>query len=172
MSHAADPLLPIVAVQARFAASYRDCLDVVARENRYLAQIEAPSLERIEAFVATSVADDAIQFFALDGERVVGWADVFPFWAHAIAHRGSLGMGVHPTYRGRGIGRRLLAACIEKAWRTGLTRIELEVRADNGPAIRLYEQAGFEHEALRDRAMRFDGVYYDVVLMRLLRGDA
>lgn len=171
MSPAADPALPIVAVQRTYASSYRACLDVVARERRYLAQTEAPPLERIESFVDASVADDAIQFFALDRERVVGWADIFPSWAHATAHCGSLGMGVHPHYRGRGLGRRLLAACIEKAWTKGLTRIELEARADNRPAIRLYEQAGFEHEALKVKAMRFDGVYFDAVQMRLLRDD-
>jgi len=165
------PMLSIVLVHERFAASYRECLDVVARERRYLAQVEALPLERIQAFVSASVADDAIQFFALDGERVVGWADIFPAWAHAISHCGSLGMGVHPDYRGRGLGTQLLAACIEKAWRKGLTRIELEARADNHRAIALYEKLGFRHEALKSRAMRFDGVYYDAVQMRLLLGE-
>ena len=164
-------MLPIVPVQLKHAASYRACLDVVAREKRFLAQIEALPLERIEGFVAQSVADDAIQFFALDQDRVVGWADIFPAWAHAVAHCGSLGMGVHPDYRGQGLGARLLAACIDKAWAKGLTRIELEARADNHVAIALYRKFGFEHEALKARAMRFDGVYHDAVQMRLLCHD-
>ena len=162
-------MLPIVDVQEQYATSYRDCLDVVAREKKYLAQIEALPLERIQAFVKESVAGDAIQFFALDAERVVGWADIFPAWAQAVAHCGSLGMGVHPLYRGQGLGERLLTACIEKAWVSGLTRVELEVRADNLPAIALYEKLGFQHEALKVQAMRFDGVYFDAVQMRLLR---
>jgi len=165
-------MLPIVAVQERYAASYRECLDVVAREKRYLAQVEAMPLERIEAFVSQSVATDAIQFFALDGDRVVGWADIFPSWAHAVAHCGSLGMGVHPDYRRQGLGQRLLAACIEKVWRKGLTRIELEARADNHAAVALYQKLGFEHEAIKARAMRFDGVYFDAVQMRLLHIDS
>ena len=164
-------MLPIVAVQEKYAASYRDCLDVVAREKKYLAQIRALPLERIAGFVRDSVANDAIQFFALDGERVVGWADIFPSWAYATSHCGSLGMGVHPCYRGRGLGQKLLLSCIEKAWLKGLTRIELEARADNHPAISLYEKLGFEHEAIKPRAMRFDGVYFDAVQMRLLRNE-
>lgn len=164
-------MLPIVPVQERYAASYRECLDVVARERRYLAQIEALPLERVEGFVRYSVAVDAIQFFALDGERVVGWADIFPNWAHAVAHCGSLGIGVHPDYRGQGLGRRLLVACIDKAWRKGLTRIVLEARADNHRAIALYEKLGFEREALKARAMRFDGVYFDAVQLRLLKDE-
>ena len=163
-----DPL-PIVAVQYLHAASYRACLDTVAREKKYLAQIEALPLEKIQGFVKTSVAEDAIQFFALDGGEVVGWADIFPAWAHATSHCGSLGMGVHPRYRRQGLGRRLLAACIDKAWAKGLTRIELEARADNTAAIALYKKFGFEQEALKSHAMRFDGVYFDAVQMRLLR---
>jgi ribosomal protein S18 acetylase RimI-like enzyme len=165
-------MLPIVAVQEKYAASYRACLDLVAREKRYLAQIEALPLASIEGFVKASVANDAIQFFALDQQQVVGWADVFPAWAHAVSHCGSLGMGIHPHYRRQGLGRRLLAACIAKAWAKGLTRRELEARADNAPAIALYQQFGFRHEALKASAMRFDGVYFDAVQMRLLRGEA
>lgn len=165
-------MLPIVPVEERFAQSYRECLDVVAREKRYLAQIEALPFERIAGFVRESVAQDAVQFFALDGERVVGWADVFPAWAHAVAHCGTLGMGVHPAYRGQGLGRRLLEACMAKAWAKGITRIQLEARADNRPAIALYEKLGFRHEALKRQAMRFDGVYHDAVQMALLRDEA
>jgi ribosomal protein S18 acetylase RimI-like enzyme len=161
----------ILPVQERYAASYRDCLDIVAREKKYLAQIEALPLERIQGFVKSSVAEDAIQFFAIEDDTVIGWADIFPAWAHAVSHCGSLGMGVHPAHRRRGLGRQLLMQCIDKAWSKGLTRIELEARADNAAAIALYEAVGFRHEALKARAMRFDGVYFDAVQMRLLRDE-
>jgi len=76
---------------------------------------------------------------------------------------------VLPAYRGQGIGRRLLEACIEKAWSKGMTRVDLETRADNAAAIALYEKVGFRREGLARNAMRFDGVYYDCVTMGLLR---
>ncbi|MFN0183798.1 MAG: GNAT family N-acetyltransferase [Aquabacterium sp.] len=161
--------IAIVPIQMAHAASFRQCLDAVARERRFLAQTEALPLERIEAFVRDSVADDAVQFVALDGSQVVGWADIFPSWAQAVQHVGSLGMGLLPTYRGRGIGQRLLQACIDKAWAQGLARIELEARADNHAAIRLYERCGFVHEAVKPRGLCFDGVYFDAVQMRLLK---
>lgn len=162
-------MVQVIPVAEEHAAGYRACLDAVAREKRYLAQIEALPLERIEDFVRESVASDAVQFMAVDEGRVVGWADIFPSWAHAVAHCGSVGMGVLPDYRGRGIGRRLLEACIAKAWTRGITRIELEVRADNARAIRLYDALGFQQEAVKRQAMRFDGVYFDALLMSLLR---
>ena len=63
----------------------------------------------------------------------------------------------------------MLEACIAKAWAKGLTRIELEVRADNERAIGLYRAHGFEQEAVKRRAMRFDGVDHDALLMSLLK---
>lgn len=150
------------------ARSFRNCLDTVAREKRYLAQIEAPSHEAIEGFVRESVETDAVQFVALDGATVVGWADIFPSWAHATRHCGTLGMGVLPGYRGQGLGKRLLMACIQKAKTKGITRIQLQVRADNNAAIKLYESAGFKHEASIRHALRFDCVYYEAVQMSLL----
>jgi putative acetyltransferase len=152
------------------AASFHACLDAVAREKRWLAQIEAPPLERIEAFVRDSVAADAAQFVALDGSTVVGWADIFPAWAHAVVHTGTLGMGLLPAWRGQGLGRALLLACIAKARAQGITRITLQARADNTAAIGLYEALGFRHEARLHNAMRFDGVYFDALQMSLWLG--
>ena len=158
----------VAPIALEHAAGFHACLDVVAKEKRYLAQTQALPLERIEGFVRDSVANDAVQFVALDGTTVVGWADIFPAWADAVQHCGSLGMGVLAAYRGQGIGERLLRACLSKACAKGITRIELEARADNERAIKLYERVGFEHEAVKRHAMRFDGVYYDAVQMSIL----
>ncbi len=164
--------ITIAPIATSHCRGFHACLDTVAREKKYLAQIEALPLHRIEGFVQDSVANDSVQFVALDGERVIGWADIFPAWASAVSHRGSLGMGVLPEYRGQGIGRQLLEASIAKAWKKGITRIELEVRADNEHAIKLYEKVGFVHEARKHQAMRFDGVYYDAIQMCLIAENA
>ena len=158
----------IVPIALEHAAGFHACLDAVAKEKRYLAQTQALPVARIEGFVRDSVASDAVQFVALDGASVVGWADIFPAWADAVKHVGSLGMGLLEGYRGQGIGERLLRACLTKAMVKGITRVELEARADNERAIRLYQRAGFLPEAVKRNAMRFDGVYYDAVQMSIL----
>ena len=160
--------IEIVPIALEHASGFHACLDAVAREKRYLAQTQALPLERIEGFVRDSVANDAVQFVALDGAAVIGWADIFPAWADAVKHCGSLGMGVLAAYRGQGTGERLLLACLATARSKGITRVELEARADNLRATRLYERLGFKHEALKRHAMRFDGVYYDAVQMSIL----
>ena len=75
---------------------------------------------------------------ALDGAEAVGMA--------VLAVRGTRGwvggFGVVPRLRGRGLGRRLMAALVERARAAGLRRLSLEVLKGNAAAIRLYEQAG------------------------------
>ena len=149
-------------------AGFHACLDEVAREGRYLAQLQAPPLDRVAGFVADSVRDGSAQLVARDGGRVVGWADIFPAWPAAMAHCGTLGMGVLASHRGRGIGERLLTACLAKARATGITRVTLEARTDNAPALALYAKLGFEVEARKRRALRFDGQYFDALQMSLL----
>lgn len=160
--------IQLVPIALEHAAGLHACIDAVARERRYLAQTFAKPRADFDTFVRDSVSNDLVQFIALDGDRVVGWADIFAAWADAVRHVGSLGMGLLEAYRGQGIGERLLRPCLTKAMAKGITRVELEARADNVRAIKLYERVGFAHEAVKRNAMRFDGVYYDAVQMSIL----
>ena len=56
-------------------------------------------------------------------------------------------LAVLPTYRGQGIGRRLLEQVAAKGRALGCCKLTLEVRADNHPAQRLYEAVGFNTTA-------------------------
>ena len=111
-------------------------------------------------------------YVAVENGMVIGWCDVFSHWAYAIAHVGSLGMGVRAEYRGRGIGERLLRATLAHAEQKGIFRVTLEARADNRAAIRLYEKVGFRIEARTPCALRFDDTFYEGVQMALLQGPA
>lgn len=52
-------------------------------------------------------------------------------------------IAVLPDYRGKGLGRRLLAQFIESARARSAAKVFLEMRSNN-PAERLYRAAGFE----------------------------
>ncbi|WP_328598246.1 GNAT family N-acetyltransferase [Croceibacterium salegens] len=52
-------------------------------------------------------------------------------------------LGVLSDYRGRGVGKALLAAVEEEAVRRGACKVTLEVLAGNRPAIALYAATGF-----------------------------
>jgi ribosomal protein S18 acetylase RimI-like enzyme len=52
-------------------------------------------------------------------------------------------IGVTPHHRGRGIGAALIVAAIAGLQQVGVTRVALEVTADNDSAVRLYRRLGF-----------------------------
>lgn len=160
--------IEIVRITESHAEGFHACLDAVAREKKFLTQTEALPIERVKEFVRESAESNAAQYLALDGATVIGWCDVFPGWAEAVKHCGPLGMGVLATYRGRGIGSQLIAATLAHARQNGITRVELEVRADNVNALKLYERAGFVHEGRKRNGMRFNGEYFDSLAMALV----
>ena len=149
-------------------AGLHTAMDTVAREQRFLAFLQAPPREQAFAFYRNIVANDLCQFVALDGDDLVGWCDVLPVMGETRAHVGTLGIGVLPHARHKGIGTKLLQATITKAWAKGLTRLELTVRVDN-PAKTLYERFGFEHEGVRRNAFQIAGEYFDTYAMALLK---
>jgi RimJ/RimL family protein N-acetyltransferase len=159
-------------IQLRDAEDFRTCLDSVARERKYLAQVEAPPLEKVREFVAQSVEQDSAQYVVVANERIVGWCDVFAHWAYALKHVGTLGMGIEAGFRGQGLGRALLLKTLEHALKNEIYRVTLEAREDNERAIRLYEQVGFKHEARAACALRFEGRFYTGITMALLQGPA
>lgn len=58
-------------------------------------------------------------------------------------------LAIHPRFRGRGLGRQLLARVIEDAAALGADHATLEVRRSNDAARRLYERAGFRLAGVR-----------------------
>ena len=74
-------------------------------------------------------------------------------------------MGLLAPYRGRGIGRALMRLALEEARAAGMWRVELEVFADNQPAIALYEKMGFLREGLKKQAVVLDGRTEDIICM-------
>jgi RimJ/RimL family protein N-acetyltransferase len=162
----------ILPIAHEHIAGFREALDSVARERTDLAHIEAPSLEWATDFVTNILAKDQAQFVAVAQGIVVGWCDILPNHRTGFEHSGSVGMGVLREWRGQGLGKALLEACLRKAFAKGLTRIELEVYADNTNAIALYRRLGFVEEGLKRRARVLDGRSQDLLLMALLReGD-
>ena len=125
-------------------------------------------MERTLEFVREVIEKGYPQFVALDGERLVGWADFIPPEKESLRHAASLGMAVVKEYRGQGIGQALLTAVTEAALAFGFTRLELEVFANNISAIALYEKHGFEVEGLKRKARFVDGEYYDIQVMARL----
>lgn len=86
-----------------------------------------------------------------------------------VAHKGNVyGMYVVPEAQGRGAGKALIQALIERAKACeGLERINLAVVTGNEPAIRLYRSLGFETYGTERQALKYEGRYADEHFMSL-----
>lgn len=79
-----------------------------------------------------------------------------------------LTLAVHPDHRRNGRGKAILLQALTQARNRAAEQIFLEVAADNQPAIRLYEIAGFAHTGQRPHYYRKpDGTRVDACLMAL-----
>ncbi len=91
--------------------------------------------------------------------RVIGYAG---YWMLVDeAHISTL--AVHPDYRRRGLGAKLLRQLLDDAARSGADMATLEVRVSNQAAVNLYHKFGFQIVGRRSRYYRDNGE--DALLM-------
>jgi RimJ/RimL family protein N-acetyltransferase len=158
----------VVRITEEHIESYREAVDKVMKERRFLARLEAPPIESARDFVRGNIRDNAPHYVAVEGERVIGWCDISLNRKPVFAHAGNLGIGIVKEYRGRGIGTELMAKAIAHAKEIGLEKIELDVYESNRAAIRLYKKFGFKAEGKRIKSAKIDGRYENLIPMGLL----
>jgi len=77
---------------------------------------------------------------AMDHDKLVGYIG-----SQTVLGEGDMmNLAVAPNYRRMGIGEGLVNALVAALSARGATRLALEVRASNTPAIALYEKLGFQ----------------------------
>ncbi len=123
-----------------FASELDETGQRVIREMRFWARL-GWLLKGLEWFLPPG-EHFAPGYVWVEGGRVVGYTMVrrlqpgMDGWLIA-------NVAVAPEFRGRGIGRALVSACLEYARAHGARWAALQVRADNVPALRLYRSLGF-----------------------------
>jgi ribosomal-protein-alanine N-acetyltransferase len=90
---------------------------------------------------------------AIVGGEVVAYAGVWLMVDEAHVTT----FAVHPDYRRRGIGERLLIVLLDRSLERQAREATLEVRLSNLPARRLYEKYGFRPVGIRPRYYSDDG---------------
>ena len=82
-------------------------------------------------------------------------------------HKGFIwGVFVYPEFRGKGIGKELLKACLTKiAELNGIVKVVLTVTHTSTEAIALYKRLGFNQFGIEKNSMKWKGVSIDEIYM-------
>lgn len=156
------------------AASYRILRLNCLRENPTAFGTSPEEEEsRTLAEVRRSLAaddDTACILGAFQGDTPIGMMVIRREQKQKSRHKASLNsVYVTSEWRGKGVGRELLAAALDRARAMqGLEQLVLGVSSDNVSAIRLYESVGFVLYGHEPRALKWEGGYMDLLQMILL----
>jgi GNAT superfamily N-acetyltransferase len=107
----------------------------------------------------------AVRILAVEGDTVVGSVALVPLkgWS---SHVGEIRVVVDPDRRGHGIGRALARRVLLEALDLGLTKMVVEVVADQEPAIAMFRSLGFVPEALlKDQVRDHSGHLRDLMVL-------
>ena len=120
---------------------------------RYIRQMRAaaqnPRFLRWASSVSEYVMLPLTGFVWEEGGQVVGNLSLIPFNAAAGRIYLIANVAVEPRYRRRGIAKALTEAGLDYARRRRVRVVWLHVRADNPPAMQLYQSMGFTERARR-----------------------
>lgn len=81
---------------------------------------------------------------------------------YGAARWASVGYWVDERWAGHGIIPAAVALACDYCFRTlGLHRVEIDIRPENAPSLRVVEKLGFRHEGMRPRYLHIDGDWRD-----------
>jgi ribosomal protein S18 acetylase RimI-like enzyme len=107
-----------------------------------------------------------------DDGRVIGYAAIIRLagWSD---HVGDVRLVVDPEARGQGVGRALARWALLQAVEAGLSKLVVEVVAEQDGAVAMFTGLGFQAEGLlRDHVRDRDGELRDLVLLSHSVADA
>nr|WP_240002656.1 GNAT family N-acetyltransferase [Photobacterium kishitanii] len=136
----------------------------VVNNNRYLPDIKREEFDSM-------FNDNQHNFVAIESDgKLLGHLAINSTPKPRLKHSASFGIAVAKISRGKGVGRflmeHLLSYCDEQL---NLTRLELEVHANNVSALALYKSFGFEVEGTKRKAVLVEGDLIDIIIMSRVR---
>ncbi len=133
---------------------------------RATAQLEPVTVaERLPWYREHSPEHHPIWVVELEG-AIAGWLS-FSRFISRCAYDGTAEISVYvrADFQGRGVGRELLAAAVERGPGLGLTALLGLIFGHNEESLRLFARFGFERWGNLPQVARLDGVERDVVIM-------
>lgn len=131
-------------------------MDVIIRPMRKEDVEEVLEIEKLsfstpwskEAFISEVTKNSCAKYIVAEVDnKIVGYGG---FWV--VVDEGHItNIAVHPEYRSKGIGSKIMEGLIDLAKKNGITAMTLEVRESNITAQHLYAKYGFRQLGRRKR---------------------
>lgn len=99
-------------------------------------------------------------------DHVLAWAKVLFTSARPVyAGVGEVSIYVHPSAKGKGVGRKLLQELIVVSEQQGFWTLKAVIFPENEASIKLHEKCGFRIVGIHEKMGRMDGIWRDNVVM-------
>ena len=160
-------------------ATSKDAADLVAlqsaiyQEARWFVGDGPPSVETMTRRLRSLEPTMSLYLVASSDDAEVGaWLELNRLAPAKLQHVAVLTLAVAAPYRRRGIAGTLLTEAERWGLRVGVTKITLNMRANNAAALNLYQQHGFVLEGRERDHIRLNGGYEDNLIMaKFLESD-
>jgi ribosomal-protein-alanine N-acetyltransferase len=125
--------------------------ELVEAVTEFFSSINTPETTRLfspheftenEAHRVCSYQGKDEYYFLISGKQILGYG-MLRGWDEGYSDP-SLGISVHPAYKGRGLGALLMQHLVNAARTREAEKIILKVKPENESAIYLYKKFGFE----------------------------
>lgn len=142
---------------------FQSFINSLVEENAKILMNEKINLKDEKEFIASALKGiknkSKVFVIARDGNKIVGNTSIErQRWKRN--HMGRFAIAITQGYRGVGLGKHLMSEVIKLAkneFGSGLKVIQLEVYANNKPAISLYKKMGFKIMAKLPRQVQHKG---------------
>ncbi|GAB3692326.1 GNAT family protein [Angustibacter aerolatus] len=115
----------------------------------------------VRAMQREARAGRALPFTVTQRGRMVGQLTVAGIGWGSL-RSGHIGYWIGHEFAGRGITPLAVALATDHCLRVvGLHRVEINIRPENAPSLRVVEKLGFRDEGLRERYLHIDGAWRD-----------
>lgn len=148
-----------------------DYMKITAAETPFLLREPdeiSLTIEQEQAFIkAKKDSENELLLIAETEGRHIGNASLMSAGGFKrYRHRCEIAIALYQEYCGLGIGKEMLEMVLDIAKKAGYEQAELEVIANNKPAIALYEKLGFQKYGTFPDNMKYaDGSYTDAYWM-------
>ena len=150
-------------------------ISVIAFEPKYADDFKQLNLEWLDKFGLTEAADllmlnnpqkeiidtGGCIFLAKAGENIVGSAALIK---ETVGRYELAKMAVAEAFRGKGISKLLIEACLERARKAGAERIYLSSNSQLTTALNLYQKYGFKYITVKDSHYTTADVMMELVI--------